>query len=115
MGALPDTIITAMASPIARPTPSTTAAAMPLFAAGADTRNQVSTGVAPRARDGRHFAKRQLTWFRRERDVVWVQKNEILAKNEEDEGKILAFLLKKLKEKGIMADEPGNEENDVRK
>lgn len=66
-------------------------------------------------RDTRHFAKRQLTWFRRERDVVWVQKNEILAKNEEDEGKILAFLLKKLKEKGIMADEPGNEENDVRK
>ncbi|MBQ3795601.1 MAG: tRNA (adenosine(37)-N6)-dimethylallyltransferase MiaA [Butyrivibrio sp.] len=24
----------------------------------------------------RHFAKRQLTWFRRERDVIWVDKNE---------------------------------------
>ena len=26
-------------------------------------------------RDTRHFAKRQLTWFRRERDVIWVDKN----------------------------------------
>ena len=25
-------------------------------------------------RDTRHFAKRQLTWFRRERDVIWVDK-----------------------------------------
>lgn len=33
----PDTMITAIASPIARPTPSTTAAAIPLFAAGTDT------------------------------------------------------------------------------
>jgi tRNA dimethylallyltransferase len=23
-------------------------------------------------RDTRHFAKRQLTWFRRERDVIWI-------------------------------------------
>ena len=23
-------------------------------------------------RDTRHFAKRQLTWFRREKDVIWV-------------------------------------------
>lgn len=27
-------------------------------------------------RDTRHFAKRQLTWFRRERDVIWVDKSE---------------------------------------
>ncbi len=27
-------------------------------------------------RDTRHFAKRQLTWFRRERDVIWVDKRE---------------------------------------
>ena len=26
-------------------------------------------------RDTRHFAKRQLTWFKRERDVIWVQKD----------------------------------------
>ena len=24
----------------------------------------------------RHFAKRQLTWFRREKDVIWIDKNE---------------------------------------
>lgn len=25
-------------------------------------------------RDTRHFAKRQLTWFRREKDVIWINK-----------------------------------------
>ena len=28
-------------------------------------------------RDTRHFAKRQLTWFRREQDVIWVDKEQI--------------------------------------
>ncbi len=27
-------------------------------------------------RDTRHFAKRQITWFRRERDVTWIDKGE---------------------------------------
>ena len=27
-------------------------------------------------RDTRHFAKRQLTWFRRERDVIWFDKQK---------------------------------------
>ena len=27
-------------------------------------------------RDTRHFAKRQLTWFRREKEVIWIQKND---------------------------------------
>lgn len=27
-------------------------------------------------RDTRHFAKRQLTWFRRERDVIWLDRRE---------------------------------------
>ena len=27
-------------------------------------------------RDTRHFAKRQLTWFRRERDVIWISREE---------------------------------------
>ncbi len=31
----------------------------------------------------RHFAKRQLTWFRRERDVIWVNKNEFHYNKEE--------------------------------
>lgn len=33
-------------------------------------------------RDTRHFAKRQLTWFRRERDVLWIQK-DTFAQNED--------------------------------
>ena len=49
-------------------------------------------------RDTRHFAKRQLTWFRRERDVIWVEKPEYGY----DEEKILAFMLKILKERGIL-------------
>ena len=40
-------------------------------------------------RDTRHFAKRQLTWFRRERDVIWINKDEFGY----DDDKILAFML----------------------
>ena len=35
-------------------------------------------------RDTRHFAKRQLTWFRRERDVIWLDKNVCATKEEEE-------------------------------
>ncbi len=45
----------------------------------------------------RHFAKRQLTWFRRERDVLWVNKNELEHNNQ----KILQYMLSMLKEKNI--------------
>ena len=41
-------------------------------------------------RDTRHFAKRQLTWFRREKDVIWVDKPDF----DYDEEKMLAFMLK---------------------
>lgn len=50
LGTLPDTIIMAMASPMARPTPSTTAVATPERAAGREMRKMVSMWVAPRAR-----------------------------------------------------------------
>lgn len=43
-------------------------------------------------RDTRHFAKRQLTWFRREREVTWIQK-EIY---DYDEEKILKAMLSHL-------------------
>lgn len=46
-------------------------------------------------RDTRHFAKRQLTWFKRERDVIWVQKDEL---NYDDE-KLLQGLLESIKER----------------
>lgn len=49
-------------------------------------------------RDTRHFAKRQLTWFRREREVAWIQKQEFSYDNE----KILAHMEKILTEKGII-------------
>ena len=32
-------------------------------------------------RDTRHFAKRQLTWFRRERDVIWIEKDKFAYDN----------------------------------
>lgn len=41
-------------------------------------------------RDTRHFAKRQLTWFKREKDVTWVNKQEFGHQEEE----ILSYMLK---------------------
>ena len=52
-------------------------------------------------RDTRHFAKRQITWFRRERDVVWIDRQE----NEQDERKILESMLSVLREKQIIPEE----------
>lgn len=48
-------------------------------------------------RDTRHFAKRQLTWFRREPEVTWVNKYEY----DYDDEKILAAMMAVLKSKGI--------------
>ena len=44
-------------------------------------------------RDTRHFAKRQLTWFRREKCVTWVDRQ-----NFPDENSILQFLITKAEE-----------------
>ena len=49
-------------------------------------------------RETRHFAKRQLTWFRRERDVIWFDK-DAYHYNEEQ---ILADMLQVLKKKQIL-------------
>lgn len=46
-------------------------------------------------RDTRHFAKRQLTWFRRERDVIWINKDEY----EHDEQRILEVMLSYVRER----------------
>lgn len=48
--------------------------------------------------DTRHFAKRQLTWFRREKDVTMVNVNEFKS----DKEKILEYMVKLIKEKGII-------------
>lgn len=45
----------------------------------------------------RHYAKRQLTWFRREKDVTWINKDDFT--NEDD---ILNFIINNLKESGII-------------
>lgn len=49
-------------------------------------------------RDTRHFAKRQLTWFRREKDVIWVNKPDFNYDNK----KILEYILENCKERGIL-------------
>lgn len=48
-------------------------------------------------RDTRHFAKRQLTWFRRERDVIWVDKTEQTTTEDQ-----LAYMLKQLQTRQII-------------
>lgn len=50
-------------------------------------------------RDTRHFAKRQLTWFKREKDVIWIDKREF---GREDE-QILAEMIHHLKRREILA------------
>lgn len=49
-------------------------------------------------RDTRHFAKRQLTWFKRERDVVWLDKREY----DHREDLILHAMLQLLREQGFI-------------
>lgn len=44
----------------------------------------------------RHYAKRQLTWFRREKDVIWVDKDRY-----DNDGQILKFMIERLKQEGI--------------
>ena len=51
-------------------------------------------------RDTRHFAKRQLTWFRREKDVIWIDKKEFLY----DDKKILSYMKDRLISEGICQD-----------
>ena len=48
-------------------------------------------------RDTRHFAKRQITWFKREKHVTWVDKSEY-----DSESEILSFMLDRLREKEII-------------
>ena len=49
-------------------------------------------------RDTRHFAKRQLTWFRREKDTIWMNKDEF----DYNEDRILDEMLKVCRNRGIL-------------
>lgn len=46
-------------------------------------------------RDTRHFAKRQLTWFKRERDVHWLE----LEKFQNDRNQVLEHMLQEITKK----------------
>ena len=63
-----------------------------------DGKDTLEEAVTILKRDTRHFAKRQLTWFRRERDVRWIQKEEYGY----DEEKILQAMLEILRETEII-------------
>ena len=49
-------------------------------------------------RDTRHFAKRQLTWFKRERDVIWADKS-VIGREEEN---LADYMLGYLREKKLI-------------
>lgn len=49
-------------------------------------------------RDTRHFAKRQLTWFRREQDVIWMDKEQF----HWNEAEILEYMMSVLKERDLL-------------
>lgn len=50
-------------------------------------------------RDTRHFAKRQITWFKREKDVIWLNKQDYGY----DEDKILDEMIRILRERNIIS------------
>ena len=52
-------------------------------------------------RETRHFAKRQLTWFRREGEVTWVDKDKF----DYNDSQILTYMLSVCREKGILLSE----------
>lgn len=59
-------------------------------------------------RDTRHFAKRQLTWFRREKDVIWIDKPAF----DYDEDRMLRYMLELWeKKKGSRQDDGRNTED----
>lgn len=52
-------------------------------------------------RETRHFAKRQLTWFRREREVKWLE----LPRFDHDSQKVLDLILSDMREKQMISQE----------
>lgn len=63
-----------------------------------DGRCSLEEAVRVLKRDTRHFAKRQLTWFRRERDVIWVNKQTVGYETEQ----LLEFMLPEMARRGIL-------------
>lgn len=63
-----------------------------------DGRCTLEEAVYTLKRDTRHFAKRQLTWFRRERDVLWIEKPAYGY----DNSRILEYMMRELRDRNIM-------------
>lgn len=63
-----------------------------------DGKSSLEDAVSIIKRDTRHFAKRQITWFKRERDVIWINKQQY----EYDEERILDTMLELLKQRQII-------------
>ena len=49
--------------------------------------------------ESRHFAKRQLTWFRRERDVIWIDRQQYISQE-----MITDHMIRILKERNLILD-----------
>ena len=63
-----------------------------------DNRCTLNEAVETIKQETRHFAKRQLTWFRREKEVVWIDKDKF----DYDNNRILDFISNTLEEKRII-------------
>lgn len=60
-------------------------------------RSSLDQAIEILKRDTRHYAKRQLTWFKREKEVIWVNKDDF-----EDEDLIIEYLLDNLRKSSIL-------------
>ena len=60
-------------------------------------RSSLDQAIEILKRDTRHYAKRQLTWFKREKEVIWVNKDDF-----EDEDLIIEYLLDNLRKSSII-------------
>ncbi len=63
-----------------------------------DGKISLDEGIYRIKRDTRHFAKRQLTWFKAKQDVIWVDKDRFSY----DDEKILAFMESECKKRNIL-------------
>lgn len=70
------------------------------IAAGLEGECSLEEAVERIKRDTRHFAKRQITWFRREKEVTWIPMESFQTKQE-----VLEELLRIVKENGIYYEE----------
>ena len=101
-GAAAGTVTRKVASPVwpGFRTPKYAVSLLPVvrFSAVGSAMAMLPEAVEILKRDTRHFAKRQITWFKREEDVIWMNKQDYAY----DEEKILEAMLTILREKEIL-------------